>query len=85
MFSMVSNVCSTLRQYERETPLSRYAFVVDAESSLEGKRLQKFGAYVSMCFTNIRGEKNENLKDSLFTKYFDNWWNVCIQLKIADI
>lgn len=29
--------------------------------------------------------KNEKSKDSLFAKYFDNWWNVCIQLQIAGI
>lgn len=33
----------------------------------------------------FEGKKIENLKDSLFTKYFGNWWNVCIQLKIAAI
>lgn len=87
MFSMVSSVGSMLRRYEqREASLSWYAFVVDAESCpLEENLLQKFGACVPMCFANIWGKKIENLKDSLFTKYFGNWWNVCIQLKIAAI
>lgn len=35
-----------------------------------------WGLCVQVLHKHLSGKKNENLKDSLFTKYFTNWWNV---------